>query len=146
MVYHEIIPYHAVEKGPYTVDASGVTAAPGETVPRRNVKAKDGLLSRPAEDVYTIYDIVCRSAREYPERPAMGWRTLVKMHTEVKKVPKLVDGVKTEVDKEWQYFELSPYSWLTHKQYELYVIQIGAGLRKLGLGKGDMLHVFATSG
>ena len=141
-----IVPYHPIDKPPYTVEVSGVTAAEGETVPRRNVKAKDGLIIQPASDVHTFLDIITRSAREYPDRKAIGWRTLIKMHTERKKVSKLVDGVKTEVDKEWQYFELSPYSWFTHKQYEQYALQIGAGLRKLGLKKGDMVHIFATSG
>jgi long-chain acyl-CoA synthetase len=141
-----IAPYHAVDKPPYTIESPGYSPVEGETLPRRHTKAKNGLLLKPADDVNTIFDIVLRSAREYPDNTAVGWRTLVKMHTEKKKVPKIVDGVKSEVEKEWQYFELTPYSWFTYTEYKTYILQIGAGLRAIGLNTGDMVHIFAASG
>jgi long-chain acyl-CoA synthetase len=50
-----------------------------------------------------------------------------------------------EVDKQWTYFELSGYSYLTFKEYETLVLQMGAGLRKLGLVKDDRIHLFAST-
>ena len=63
----------------------------------------------------------------------------------MKKVQKVVDGHVTEVDKEWQYFELSPYHTLTYAEYETLIVQVGAGLRKLGLSSPDRLHLFAST-
>jgi long-chain acyl-CoA synthetase len=60
-------------------------------------------------------------------------------------VQKVVDGVTKEVDKEWTFFELSGFSFLTYSEYDKMVLQVGAGLRKLGLDPGDKLHVFAST-
>jgi long-chain acyl-CoA synthetase len=57
----------------------------------------------------------------------------------------MVDGEVQEVDKEWQLFELSPFTFLTYKQYEERVLHIGSGLRKLGLTPEHKLHLFATT-
>lgn len=139
------MPLYPIEKGPYTVEAPGVTAAPGETVPRRHIKAKNGLLERPAPEVATVYDLLVRSKDKYPDSTAVGSRKLVKEHKEVKKVPKNVDGEIQQVDKEWTFFELSSYTFLTYTEYFKLVQQIGAGYRALGLTKEDKVHLFATT-
>lgn len=138
-------PLYQVRKPPFTVEAPGYEKKEGETIPRRHPKAKDGLIERPAEDVATVYDIIKRSARLHPDKAAIGTRKLIHLHKETKKVPKNVDGQIIEVDKEWQFFELSNFSYLTYAEVQKYVIQLGAGLRKLGLSKGDRLHFFATT-
>jgi long-chain acyl-CoA synthetase len=140
-----IMPLRQVHKPPFTIEAPGYEPVEGETLPRRHPRAKDGLLTQPAEDVHNVVDIVTRSARLHPDEPAIGSRKLVQMHKEVKKVHKVIDGEVQQVDKEWQYFELTPYSFLTFKEYETLITQVGAGLRKLGLGKGSKLHMFATT-
>ncbi|KAH7367498.1 long-chain-fatty-acid-CoA ligase [Plectosphaerella cucumerina] len=138
-------PLYQVRKPPFTIEAPGYEKKEGETIPRRHPKAKNGLIERPAEDVSTVYDIIKRGARLHPTEPAIGSRKLVQLHKEVKKVPKNVDGQVIEVDKEWQFFELSKFSYLTYAEVQTYVLQLGAGLRKLGLSKGDRLHFFATT-
>lgn len=140
-----IMPMTPVHKPPYTIEAPGYEKVPGETIPRRHPRAKDGLLTTPSDDVKTVFDIVRRSARIYPNEPGLGSRKLIKLHKEMKKVPKVVDGEVREVDKEWQYFELSKYSFMTFKEFETLVLQLGSGLRKLGLVAGDKLHIFATT-
>jgi long-chain acyl-CoA synthetase len=127
-----IMPMKQVHKPPFTIEAPGYERVPGETLPRRHPKAKDGLLTTPAEGVKTVFDIVGRSAKKYPEEPAVGTRKLIQMHKEMKKIKK-------------QYFELTPYSYMTFKEFETLVLQLGAGLRKLGLNAGDRLHIFATT-
>jgi long-chain acyl-CoA synthetase len=57
----------------------------------------------------------------------------------------LVDGRDSEVDKTWVYFELGPYEYTSFLQYEKLVYQVGAGLHKLGLGKGDRVHIYAAT-
>ncbi|KAL6874921.1 acetyl-CoA synthetase-like protein [Trichoderma novae-zelandiae] len=140
-----VMPLTQVRKPPFTIEAPGYEKVPGETIPRRHPAAKDGLLTKPADDVHTVFDIVRRSAREYPNHLAVGHRKLIKVHKEIKKVPKNVDGQVVEVDKEWQFFELTKFDFLTFKEYETLVLQLGSGLRKLGLNGSSKLHLFATT-
>ncbi|TDZ25222.1 Acyl-CoA synthetase FUM16 [Colletotrichum orbiculare MAFF 240422] len=140
-----IAPLYQVHKPPFTVEAPGYERVDGETLPRRHWKAKDGLRTRPHPEINTMYDIVKRSARVYANEPAVGTRSLVHLHREKKKVPKNVDGEIVQVDKEWQFFELSHYSYRTYAEFLTYILQLGSGLRKLGLSKGSKLHLFATT-
>lgn len=140
-----IMPLTQVHKPPFTIEAPGYEKVPGETIPRRHPRAKDGLLDTPAEGVHTVFDIVRRSAKKYPNHTAVGRRKLVKLHKETKKIKKNVDGEIKEVDKEWQFFELSKFEFLTYKQYEELILELGSGLRALGLGPDKKLHLFGTT-
>ncbi|EEU42375.1 uncharacterized protein NECHADRAFT_68906 [Fusarium vanettenii 77-13-4] len=141
-----VLPLRQVHKPPFTIESPGYEKVPGETIPRRSPKAKDGLIARPAEGVNTVFDIVQRSARVYPDRGGIGSRKLIELHEEVKTVKqKKVDGQTKEVEKKWQYFELSGYSFITFKEYETLVLQLGSGLRKLGLSPAQKLHFFGAT-
>ncbi|KAF4504801.1 hypothetical protein G6O67_008209 [Ophiocordyceps sinensis] len=140
-----VMPLNPVHKPPFTIEAPGYEKVPGETIPRRHPRAKNGLINSPAPDVTTVFDIVRRSACNFPNHQAVGSRKLVKLHKELKKIKKTVDGQVHEVDKEWQFFELTKYSFLTYKEYETLVLQIGSGLRKIGLTSDHKLHLFATT-
>ncbi|KAI1416636.1 long-chain-fatty-acid-CoA ligase [Hypoxylon sp. FL1857] len=143
--YDGVLPLHMVQKPPFMVEAPGAEDVEGETKPYRHFKAKDGLITRPASHIGTTYDILIDTANKHGDKPAIGTRKLITTHTETKKVPKVVDGVKKEVEKQWTYFELSPYSFLTYNEYKTRALRVGAGLRKLGLERGDVLHIFATT-
>ena len=136
---------HMSKRGPFTVEASGYEPVQGETIPRRNPISKDKLLSTPSPDVRTIFDILKYSSDKFGNAKALGVRETIKIHTETKKVKKIVDGQTKEVDKKWNYPELSGYTYTSFIEYEQLVLQIGAGLRKLGMVKGDRLHLFATT-
>lgn len=133
------------KRPPFTVEAEGYEPVEGETIPRRNPIAKHKLVCRPSEDVATIFDILKLSAEKYGNAKALGTRKMVRTHQETKKVKKMVDGQTKEVDKKWTYFELSEYSYISFAQYEKMVLQVGAGLRNLGLQKGDRVHLFAAT-
>jgi long-chain acyl-CoA synthetase len=139
------VPLHPVRKAPFSVPSPGFDRVPGETLPRRHPSVRDGLVTRPSDDVSTVFDIVRRAARLEPDRNAVGCRRRIKLHTETKKVSKMVGGKPCDVDKEWQYYELSPFSFLTYKQYETQAYQLGSGLRKLGLTPDSKLHLFGTT-
>ena len=130
-------------KGPFTVEASGYKAVDGETIPRRHPVSKDKLSTTPDDNVKTIFDILKHSADKYGNAKALGSRRNIKTHVENKKVKKTVDGETKEIDKKWTYFELSEYSYISFAEYEKLALNIGSGLRKLGLVKGDRLHLFA---
>lgn len=140
-----VSPLHIVQSPPFTVDAPGYAPVEGESIPRRHPLAKDGLLERPSPEVGTTFDLISRSARLFPNEPAVGSRRLIKTHKEMKKIQKVVGGETVEVDKEWTYSELSDFNFLTYKEYEVLLLQIGAGLRKLGLSPHDKLHIFAAT-
>ncbi|KAH9996438.1 long-chain-fatty-acid-CoA ligase [Xylariaceae sp. FL0662B] len=143
--FEGVFPMHMVHKPPFMVESPGAEQVPGETKPYRNTKAKDGLINRPTPNITTLYDFITTNTEKYGDKHAIGSRKLIETHTEIKKVPKIVDGVRTEVDKSWTYFELSPYTFLTFKEYETRALNVGAGLRKLGLEPGDRLYIFATT-
>lgn len=112
---------------------------------RRNVRYKDGLISKPHPSIETMHDILTYASRTYGNAKAMGTRKLVKMHNETKKIKKVVDGKEEMVDKKWQYFELSGYTYMTFTEFHDMALNIGAGLRKLGMEPGDRVHLFAAT-
>jgi long-chain acyl-CoA synthetase len=140
-----IIEPRMVKKPPFTVEVSGCPQIEGETLPRRNVRTPDRLLAQPEEGISTLYDLVKHSASKFGDHKALGSRTLIKRHHETKKVKKLVNGELQHVDKSWTYFELSEYKYLSYAEYETLTLQIGAGLRKLGLSAPDRVHMFAST-
>ncbi|KAI9824050.1 MAG: long-chain fatty acid-CoA ligase [Thelocarpon impressellum] len=128
---------------PFSVEAPGHQAVEGETIPRRHPIAAKNLVTTPEEGVTTIFDILKRSSEKFGNAKALGTRDLIQMHHETKKVKKMVDGKEQEVDKKWSYFELSEYKYKSFIEYERLCLQIGAGLRALGMQQGDRLHIFA---
>ena len=133
------------KRPPFSVEATGYDKVDGETIPRRNPVAKDKLVTRPADEVGTIFDNLTRAAEKFGNAKAIGTRKLIKTHTENKKVKKMVDGHQTEVDKKWTYFEMSGYTYMTFVEYEKLALSCGSGLRNLGLVKDDKLHLYGAT-
>ena len=134
-----------VKKGPFSIEAPGYEPVQGETIPRRHPNAKNGLILRPSDDVATTYDNFRRSARVFGNSKAVASRKLIKTHVENKKVKKIVDGQEQEVDKQWTYFELSGYTYKTFLEYEQLCLQLGAGLRQIGLEKNSRVHLYGAT-
>ncbi|EUC48664.1 hypothetical protein COCMIDRAFT_23635 [Bipolaris oryzae ATCC 44560] len=131
--------------GPYTCEVPNAPKVDGETVPRRNNAAKDGLIMKPHDDVSTLYDILRHSAAKFGNAKAVGARRIVNVHEETKKVKKMVDGKEQEVDKKWQYFELSPYKYKSFVEFEQMALSVGSALKSLGFEPQDRLHLFAAT-
>jgi long-chain acyl-CoA synthetase len=134
-----------VKKPPFTVEASGYDPVEGETIPRRHPTAKDQLRLRPSDDVTTTYDILKRASQKFGNAKAIGMRRLIKTHVENKKVKKVIDGVEQEVDKKWTYFEMSGYNYMSFIDYERLALQLGCGLKKLGLEKNNKAHLYGST-
>lgn len=133
------------KKGPFTVEAPGYEPVDGETIPRRHPAAKDGLILRPSEDVSTTYENFRRSARVFGNSKAVGSRRIIKNHVEIKKVKKIVNGVEQEVEKEWNYPEKSGYTYKSFLEYEKLCLELGCGLRKIGLEKNSRIHLYGAT-
>jgi long-chain acyl-CoA synthetase len=134
-----------VAKPPFTVEVPGQKPVKGETPVRRHPSAVNELPTKPDDTISTIYELVRYSAAKYGNAKCMGSRKLIRTHQETKKVKKMIDGEEREVDKNWTFFELSGYEYLTFTEYERLTLQLGAGLRKLGLEAHDRLHIFAAT-
>ncbi|KAK1477146.1 AMP-binding enzyme [Colletotrichum cuscutae] len=133
-------------KGPFSVPSPGAEAKEGETLPRRLPQAVPDLITVPGSGkITTTFELVKQSAEKYGNARCLGSRKLVNTHRETKKVKKMVDGEEREVDKQWTYFELSPYEYITFHEYERLTLQLGSGLRKIGLTKADRLHLYAAT-
>jgi long-chain acyl-CoA synthetase len=124
-----------------TGEAPGFPKVEGETIPRRNAKTLNALKTSPHKDVTTAHDVIGYASAKYGNARAVGSRKLIKMHSETKKIKKGDEMV----DKTWQYFELGPYSFMSFVEFEKLCLQVGRGLRKLGMEPGDKLHLFAQT-
>ncbi|RPA85237.1 acetyl-CoA synthetase-like protein [Ascobolus immersus RN42] len=134
-----------IAKPPFSIKSPGYEKVEGEGIPRRNPLCVDGLKPYFEEDCRTSYDIVLRGARLFGDHQCLGSRKLIKMHNEKTKVKKMVDGQEVEVEKEWQYYEMSGYTYISFNEYKDIVHQVGAGLRALGLEPKDKMQVFAAT-
>ena len=135
----------AYKSGPYTTEPANAQKVDGETIPRRNLVAKDGLRLTPTDGVETLYDVLRYSSAKFGNAKAVGARRIVNIHEETKKVKKMVDGQEQEVDKKWQYFELSPYKYKSFVEFEKMALSVGSAIQKLGFGPQDRLHLFAAT-
>ncbi|KAL4871955.1 hypothetical protein BDV12DRAFT_163443 [Aspergillus spectabilis] len=133
------------KKPPFSIEAPGYEPVEGETIPRRHPAAKNGLILRPADDLTTTYDAFRRSARVFGNAKAVASRRLIKTHIETKKVKKIIDGEEQVVDKQWTFFEKGPYVYKSFIEYEKLALELGNGLRKLGLSKGDKVHLYGAT-
>jgi long-chain acyl-CoA synthetase len=144
-VYGQALYPKMTKKPPFSVEAAGYEKVKGETIPRRNPVAKDKLITRPSDEVGTVFDNLKRAAEKFGNAKALGTRKLIKTHTENKKVKKMVDGKETEVDKKWTYYEMSGYTYMSFVEYEKLALSCGSGLRSLGLVKDDKLHLYGAT-
>ncbi|KAF2260757.1 acetyl-CoA synthetase-like protein [Lojkania enalia] len=135
----------STKHGPFTVEVPGAEKVDGETIPRRNAKAKDALKLKPQDDINTLHDILRFSSAKFGNAKAVGMRRVLNTHEETKKIKKMVDGKEQEVDKKWTYFELSPYKYQSFVEFEKQALAIGFALKKLGLAPQDRLHNFAAT-
>lgn len=135
----------ASRKGPYTAEATGAQKVDGETLPRRNLAAKDELKMQPNPEVKTMYDVLRFASAKFGNAKAVGSRRIVNKINETKKIKKMVDGKETEVDKNWEYFELSSYSYKSFNEFEQIALNVGSAIQKLGMKPKDKLHLYAAT-
>ncbi|TPX64133.1 hypothetical protein SpCBS45565_g06090 [Spizellomyces sp. 'palustris'] len=121
------------------------TATPTRSKPRRCIKALHGLSHQPYPGVTTLYELLNYSVKVNGQKRAMGARKVVRLVQEEKQVTKLVDGKPVQEIKKWNFYELSPFSWMTYSDVKEATVRIGAGLRKIGLNPADKLTLFAST-
>ncbi len=133
------------KEGPFSLPIPNSPIIPGETIPRRRTACINGLISTPEEGVNTVYDVLVLAAERYGNLNAMGERKLIKTHYETKMVKKTVEGKEKLVEKKWTFFEMGGFEYLSFREYVALTMELGAGLRFLGLEKEDRVHIFAAT-
>lgn len=112
----------------------------GETTVRRNALSRHALTETPHPVVRTIYDLVQFNALRWGDARCFGTRRVIKVHT-VKQPAGDVVGSEQARD----FWELGPYEYRTYRQVAQEGMDVGFGLRKLGLAKGDKLAIYADT-
>jgi long-chain acyl-CoA synthetase len=123
--------------GPFSIEVPGTEKVPGETRPRRNPAAVDGLIAQPHSSIRTAYGIVQYAARTHGDNICMGSRTPLATFRESKDIRGAM--------KEWEYFELAPYQYLTFVEFQDHISNLGAGLRHLDFCRDDKLHLYGAT-
>ncbi|EKM76160.1 hypothetical protein AGABI1DRAFT_115928 [Agaricus bisporus var. burnettii JB137-S8] len=117
----------------------------GQSAVRRLDITKDELVSRPAEGVDTVYDILQYAARTHGSRNALGWRDIIKIHDVEKEITKAVDGKQVVEKKKWKYYELSDYHYHSFVDVQRIVSEIARGFAELGINSHDVFNVYAQT-
>lgn len=124
-------------------------AKKGETAPRRNYLTKDAAVTKPkGYNCTTVYEFFNEVIEKHGKaRKCQGWRDLIDIHNETKKVTKLIEGEEVTVDKNWTYYEKSDYKYITFGELQSMVESYGKGLVQMGLkpSNADKLHLFAST-
>ncbi|ODQ81793.1 hypothetical protein BABINDRAFT_6441 [Babjeviella inositovora NRRL Y-12698] len=121
-------------------------AQPGETAPRRYYKYKDAPITLPpGYKSRTVFEFADEAMATHGNNNAIGYRDLIDVHVETKKITKIVDGEKVQVDKDWLYYELTPYKYITFNEFRSLYHNYGKGLIKLGLqpNQAERFHIYA---
>jgi long-chain acyl-CoA synthetase len=130
----------------WTVEVTHPAETPkGESPVRRHVDARYGLSETPHPAIRTIYDLVQFNALRWGDTKCFGTRKVVKIHKEKQVLTKLVNGVKKDQEKTWMFWELGPFEYRSYRQVAKEGLDVGAGLVKLGLEKGDKVAVYADT-
>jgi len=119
----------------------------GESGIRRLAKSAEKLVQRPMPGINTVYDVVVDAALWHGDREALGWREIVKTIEEEREVIKAGDQKGDDVveKKQWKYLELSEYKWMTYNDVKTAFSEIGRGLIKHGISKGDVFNIHALT-
>lgn len=96
-------------------------------------------------EILTIYHLVRSAVDLHGDKECLGSRSVVTTHAEQKNVTKFINGVETQVPKTWIYQELSPYKYRSYRDLGTESLDIGAGLRKLGLRPSDKIAIYAET-
>jgi long-chain acyl-CoA synthetase len=134
-----------VNFGPGSVEF-GPEPKQGEGRARRNyLVAEEELAARPMDGIDTVYDVLEYVDRTYGSKNAIGYREVITTHVEEKEVTKMVGGKEVKEKKKWSFFELSEFKYLTFTDLRKNSDSIGRGLADLGLKKGDIFNIYAST-
>lgn len=107
--------------------------------------AKDGLVHSPGPSIRVIPDMLDHSVNVRPNAPAVGWRDTVNIHKEYKDVKKIIDGQETTEKKEWTYYELTDYRYLSYAEFGQLVTDLASALVETGHSRETVFNIYAQT-
>ncbi|KAJ2082273.1 long-chain fatty acid-CoA ligase [Coemansia sp. RSA 988] len=117
-----------------------------ETPTRRFHTSTEQIIDRANPDITNIYAALLHGQKTRPDAPVLGKRDVLGTVTEEKQVEHKVNGKMEKVTKQWSFFKLSEYKWMTYGQAVDYTTNLGAGFRSMGVKpKGRVLIYAPTS-
>jgi hypothetical protein len=96
-------------------------------------------------EITTIYQLVQSAVTLYDKKDCLGSRSVVTTHVEQKNVTKFINGKETQVPKTWIYKELSPYHYRTYQELGEESLNVGSGLRSLGLRPSHKIAIYGET-
>ncbi|KZP02330.1 acetyl-CoA synthetase-like protein, partial [Athelia psychrophila] len=123
----------------FGVGSAGVNSK-GEKC-RRLAIAKDKLVTQPQEGLETTTDLVDYAARTHGTKDAFGWRDIVDIHHREKDVKKMVGGKEVTEKKQWQFFELSDYKYISFLEIQTRVSELARGLVHYGITSDNVFNI-----
>ena len=133
--------------GPWSIqipDQKGT--AKGETPVYRSSLFPHTLIDAPNPSIHTIFDLIQCNAKKWKSMPAFGTRKVLEIEIEdTKCTTKMAHRQPQVVEKKWMYWELGPYTYRTYEEVGQEGLELGAGLRKLGLNKGDKIVLYGDT-
>ncbi|KAJ2384170.1 long-chain fatty acid-CoA ligase, partial [Coemansia sp. RSA 2559] len=122
------------------------TGSDTETPTRRFHTTADEIVDCADHGITDIYSALLHANKTRPDNDILGKRDVIGIVTENKTVQHKVNGKMESQNKQWSYFKLGEYKWMTYSQMADYTKDLGAGFRKLGLeSKGRVLIYAPTS-
>lgn len=98
-----------------------------------NPLSKNGFLDS-IEGIQTLNDITNHCVKIRPNHGCIGKRKVLEKITETKNI----DGV----DKDWNYFRLSPFEWITYKEFQDEYSKFGSALMHIGFKEKDNFSIY----
>ncbi|KAJ2802542.1 long-chain fatty acid-CoA ligase, partial [Coemansia furcata] len=127
------------------VDASLPSARIDKTPTRRFHTTADRVVDRAQPDITNIYAGLLRGRDARPDYKSLGKRDVLGTVTEEKTVQHKVDGKLEQTTKEWSYFKLSEYKWMSYAQVYEFTKNLGAGYVNLGLKPKSRVLIYAPT-
>lgn len=119
-----------------------------ETAPRRNCSnVKAPVVRPPGYGCDTVYEFAIEAFGKGGDRQGMAWRDVVDVHEEKKMVTKRIEGKDQQVEKTWQYYELSKYHHNSYSELTQIMHDLGRGLVEIGVqpNQQEKLHIYAST-
>ncbi|PWA00690.1 hypothetical protein BB558_000134 [Smittium angustum] len=116
---------------------------PTEDAIRRSVLAGINLTEKTKSGSETIFDLFEKASKKYDTKNLFGKRETLQEIIKLKEITKIIDGKPAKKEKEWKYYKLGPYKWMTFMESFEQVCILGSGLANLKLSKGDRVMIFS---
>src|SRR5436190_23581541 len=125
---------------PYCVPVPVDVKIKGETPPFRNTRVLQGLHYTPEYGINTVIDIIQTASAKFGSCAAIGSRVKIRTHT--RQGPPESDGNRKQLSVP----ELSEYKFMSYRDYEALITDIGSGLLKAGLHpRQDKICIWAQT-